>query len=360
MNKNIVNIDPLTDERLSNIFQPTYLLKKSNHLFRDIIYSSNEKRILSISILGALSSWGHLTKEQIISIIQNFTETEIFLTLEDLNNTDVLNKFIDCPTCKNITIYGLKPSKALKKIVSSMSSHEAIYAFAEQNPDPKNIYDLCSTAQTNKHDISIAELSRRIALLFDNTVALGAKYTSCSSLLRNTKPDGAMPWATRSIEIERWADSLIVFFNNNTRYALEMGLKQSVNQIARKARWWGMSIAYRGGYEKCGLRVVFVDPPEKPGHSKKAIEQSFFKDESWIDIVGQKNVLESLCYVNWSDWIVGEESPFFANGMVVTDGLGNKIKLANEKWEHNWTSGLETSIKFGLISGIFKNNMSKI
>lgn len=306
-------VDPLADPRLINIPVPLPDPTPNKKSFKTVHELSPIKHY-AMEILSAISGWGHLSTPLVRSICPRISSQDIDETLDTLYTAGILRKYVDCLKCKEIEIWALRPSQALKKVVASASEKSQIGFFGSM-PDNKNPTDYCALPKLAKHDLAAAALAERLASVLPAGWIFGARDAQWSTLLRYPTPKiGATAFrqTAKTGQIQRWADFVYVKADGTLRVAVEVTVTQNKTQLAGKARWWGVSIAARGGYDKAGLYVVILDAPGKD-YAGKSIASAFPASSGWDR--GYRSLgMEAVLSAKWEEWVKDDMTPAGENG----------------------------------------------
>jgi len=307
-------VDPLSDPRLVNIPAPDPDPSPNRRLLKSVL-ETTPLRYYAWEILGAVAAWGHLSTPLAAAVCPRVPPDRVAETLGTLHSAGCLRRFTDCPTCRGIEIWSLRPSAALKKTVAAAPArHQA--GFYGQQPGPSlTPTDLSALPKLAKHDLAAAALAERLSAVLPAGWIFGARDARWSTLLRFPAPQigaSAFRQASRTGQIERWADFVYVSADGLNRVAVEVTVSQNRSQLARKARWWGVSIAERGGPAFAGLRVVLLDAPGK-NHASGAIGDAFPTSAGW-DKGYRKHALNGVLSAGWEEWIDGPHTPAGENG----------------------------------------------
>ena len=350
--------DPLTDKRLVLIPPPDPDIPISRKAQRQLL-SSHHSKVIAWDILSGLAAWGHMTTEQIEHMYHAVSVVNIRKSLELLNASGAIRKHTDCPNCNEITIWGLRPSKFLTKIIALASEDKKTAFFGQPTLNVTSLASFCSPPKIAKHDIAAVEIACRLSDFLEEGWILGSRDARCSSLLRYTPPEiNRARWERISDvrNLERWGDVLYVRKKDGLRICIEVTVTQNKTQLANKARWWGVSIAERGGAEKAGLYVVLLDPPGK-SVVQDGLKKAFPSEATW-DEDYREAAFESVLFAKWEEWIYGKKTPGQANGLLSYKhnirGKPDSVRLTDLCGsDKRWASGVEQSIENKTLKGFF-------
>lgn len=351
--------DPLTDKRLVLIPPPDPDIHISRKSQRQLLLSNQHKNI-AWDILAGLAAWGHMTTEQIERMYLNFFSSKnIIDTLNMLHESGAIRKHTDCPTCQEITIWGLRPSKFLTKIISLAPEARKTAFFGQPTLNVQSLASFCSPPKIAKHDIAATEIACRLADFMEEGWILGSRDARCSSLLRYTPPETNTTRWERIADVrnlERWGDVLYIRKRDGLRVCVEVTVTQNKTQLANKARWWGVSIAERGGPQAAGLYVVLLDPPGK-SVVQDGLKKAFPAEASW-DSDYREVAFESVLLAKWEEWIFGEKTPASANGLLAyrnnIRGKPDSVRIADLAGSgKKWVAGVENAIESKHLKGVF-------
>lgn len=308
------DIDPLTDPRLVNIPAPEPDPTPNRRHLKNLLTVAPLK-YWAWETLGAVAAWGHLSTPLTAAACPRVPPEAVPEMLETLHSAGCLRRFTDCPKCREVDIWSLRPSHALKKLVSAAPARHQT-GFYGRPPDPGlTPTDLVSAPKLAKHDLAAATLAGRLSKVLPAGWIFGARDARWSTLLRFPPPRvGATAFrqASQTGHVERWADLVYVSADGRNRVAVEVTVSNNRPQLARKARWWGVSIAERGGPGVAGLRVVILDAPGKT-RAGTAICDAFPQSAGW-DKGYRRYALEGVLSAGWGEWVDGPHTPAGENG----------------------------------------------
>jgi len=352
------DVDPLTDPRLANIPEPEPDPTPNRKAFKAVTATA-PLRYYAWEVLGAVAAWGHLPEALLPSLCDRVPAAEIAPTLETLRAAGALRRFVDCPKCREVAIWSLRPSHALRKIVSSAPAKHRM-GFYGGPESGLTTTDFCALPKLVKHDTAAAVLASRLAGVLPAGWIFGARDARWSRLLRFPAPrvgETAFRQSSKTGRIERWAD-LVYVSETGARVAVEVTVSQNRSQLASKARWWGVSISERGGARLAGLTVVILDRPGRD-IAGKAVCDAFPQSAGW-DKGYRKHALECVLSASWEEWVSGAATPAGENGWRayrhVTTRRKEPVRLAelNVSGDRLWAEGPRQVAAGRQLKGIFR------
>lgn len=296
------NVDPLLDPRLVNIPSPEPDPKPDSNKQKWFL-NDTPLKYYAWEMLGSIAAWGHVPNDLIPDVCPRVPQKSIEEVVVGLWECGALRRYLDCPTCEGLEIWSLRQSHFLQKIVASSPLNFQI-GFFGCDPEGRNTTNYVPPEKLVKHDVAAVSVAVRLSKMLPAGWILGARDARWSTLLRFPSPKiGATAFrdSSRTGQIERWADWVYVSEAGDNRVAVEVTVSQSAGQLARKARWWGVSIAQRGGAAQSGLRVVLLNPPKKDIAGvgiMKAFPQHSGRDSGW-----RRDALEGVLSASWEDWM---------------------------------------------------------
>lgn len=352
------DVDPLTDLRLVNIPAPDGDPKPNRRKQKNVLEVTPLK-YYAWEVLGAVAAWGHLSTHLVGALCPLVPPDAVPEVLETLRDAGCLRRYVDCPKCREINIWSLRPSHALKATIASAPLRHQI-GFFGRSPEGITPTDLSALSKLAKHDLAAAALGERLAEVLPPGWVFGARDARWSALLRFPAPQIGMTafrQASRTGQIERWADLLYVSADGLSRVAVEVTVSQNRPQLARKARWWGVSIAERGGTGFAGLRVVILDAPGRD-YAGNAIRDAFPKSAGW-DKGYRRYALEGgVLSGKWEEWVDGPHTPASENGWRAYQHLTSQktpLKLVTPPSDSigGWADGVKWAMGKKLLKGVF-------
>lgn len=348
--------DPMTDLRLVNIPAPDPSPKPDRNAEKHL--QNAPYKYYMWEYLGAIAAWGHISSEILDVLSSKVPEEHREETLELMWRAGYLRRYTDCPSCRSIQIWSLKAGQPLSRAVNTQpfSHQQGFYGLLDiEDESPTGLGPPEALA---KHDLAAAELACRLSECLPPGWILGARDSKCSALLRLPKParrDTAWRQERKKDCIERWADLVYVRKSDGLRIAIEVTYKQNKHQLAGKARWWGVSIAERGGYEKAGLRVVILDPPGK-SIAEQGILAAFPGEHGWDKY--REDAHGSVLCAKWEEWVDGGITPAGENGWLAYQPHSGKKKtsvrlVSLEGSGPEWAEGVKEAVDSKKVKGVF-------
>lgn len=351
-------LDPLTDRRLANIPDPD-ADPTPNRRAQKTVRETTPTKYYAREILGAVAAWGHLPSPLVASICDRIPPEAVEETLALLWQAGALRRYVDCPNCEEIVIWSLRASHSLKRIVAESPWRHQV-GFFGTDPEDLSTTDYVASPKLSKHDTAAAAAAFRLSKVLPEGWIFGARDARWSLLLRFPIPQiGATAFrrGSRTGQIERWADFVYVRADGKMRVAVEVTVSQNRSQLAGKARWWGVSIAERGGASKAGLKVVILDAPGKQ-LAGKAIVSAFPESSGW-DMGRRTAALEGVLSANWEDWISGVSTPAAENGWLAYQHENARkkhpVRLASDSFDvGGWADGASWAWENKLLKGAIR------
>ena len=350
-------IDVLTDPRLSNIPAPD-APPTPDPASQKLLQETPQKYYVW-ELLGSIAAWGHASPKTLAHLCPEIPYAQIEPTLELMWQAGLLRRHQDCPKCQDITVWALRAGGSLKKNLQGQRELHRQGFFGELETEDLSTTDYCPPPPLCKHDLAASELAYRLACFLPEGWILGARDSRWSSLLRLPKPDRMDSTAFRQVNkttlVERWGDLTYIRESDGLRILVEVTVSQNRSQLASKARWWGVSIAERGGPVKAGLRVVILDAPGKD-IARHAVADAFPHDEGWEGKYYELG-LPGVLTANWSDWISGEFTPAQTNGWIAYEHTGKRPARVNllelDGGDPRWAVGIAENVRRRRLKGVF-------
>lgn len=342
--------DPLTDIRLVNTpaHDPDHISDKEAKRCREELAITPAVHYTR-EILTSIAAWGHVTEEQIQVLCPKIPPEVLSEIVPALHVAGYTRTHTDCPTCREIVIVSLRNSQALGRLVDGWGETHKKAFYGEQPSSETAPAILCPPPQLSKHNAAATELACRLGAFLPAGWILGARDAKCSAMLRMplaAKRDSMWRRGGTSAFVEKWADLVYVRESDGLRIAVEVTVTQGRGQLAAKARWWGASIAARGGPEQAGLRVVLLSPPGR-NVAEKGIEDAFPASARQDDPEKRMLALSGVLSANWDEWVDGDKTPSAEAGWPAYEHTGRKkkrIRLSDlDGGDSRWAEGVKSS-----------------